>query len=81
MNFKLARNAVCKYPVFAHVGIVNDNITFNKPPTDEEQRLSANGYRSPSQMGNCPLLCCKRAVPSGIHLRFGRILADGFLAK
>ena len=95
MNFGLARNAVCKYPIFAHVDNVYANIPLAKPPTDEKQRLSASGYRSPNQMDNCPLLCCKRAVPSGIHLRFVMkqrikiqllkliviILVNGFLAN
>ena len=80
MNFRLARNAVCKYPIFAHVDNVYANIPLAKPPTDVKQRLSANGYRSPNQMGNCPLLCCMQAMLSGIGRRFVRILADGFLA-
>ena len=71
MNFSLARNAVCKYPIFAHVDNAYANIPLDKPPTDEKQRLSANGYRSPNQMGNCPLLCCKRAAPSGMQRRLG----------
>ena len=70
MNFRLARNAVCKYPIFVHVDNAYANIPLDKPPTDEKQRLSANGNRSPNQMGNCPLLCCKQAMPSGIHRRF-----------
>ena len=81
MNFKLARNAVYKYPIFAHVDNAYANIPLDKPPTDEKQRLSASGYRSPNQMGNCPLLCCMQAMPSGTGRRFVRILADGFLAK
>ena len=95
MNFRLARNAVCKYPIFAHVDNAYANIPLDKPPTDEKQRLSANGYRSPNQMGNCPLMCCKRAAPSGIHRRFVMkqrikiqllkliviILVNGFLAN
>ena len=81
MNFGLARNAVCKYPIFVHVDNAYANIPLDKPPTDEKQHLSANGNRSPNQMGNCPLLCCKQAMPSGIGRRFVRILADGFLAK
>ena len=80
MNFGLARNAVCKYPIFVHVDNAYANIPLDKPPTDEKQRLSANGYRSPNQMGNCPLLCCMQAMLSGIGRRFVRILADGFLA-
>ncbi len=95
MNFKLTRNAVYKYPIFAHVDNVYANIPLTKPPTDAKQRLSANGYRSPSQMGNCPLFCCKRAMPSGISRRFVMkqrikiqllkliviILVNGFLAN
>ena len=95
MNFGLARNAVCKYPIFAHVDNAYANIPLAKPPTDEKQRLSANGNRSPNQKGNCPLLCCRRAVPSGIHRRFVMkqrikiqllkliviILVNGFLAN
>ena len=81
MDFDLARNAVCKYPIFAHVDNVYANIPLAKPSTDEKQRLSASGYRSPNQKGNCPLLCCMQAMPSGIGRRFVRILADGFLAK
>ena len=95
MNFRLARNAVCKYPIFAHVDNAYANIPLDKPPTNEKQRLSANGNRSPNQMGNCPLLCCKRAVPSGIGRRFVMkqrikiqllkliviILVNGFLAN
>ena len=95
MNFRLARNAVYKYPIFAHVDNVNANIPLTKPPADAKQRLSANGYRSPNQKGNCPLLCCKRAAPSGIHRRFVMkqrikiqllkliviILVNGFLAN
>lgn len=95
MNFKLTRNAVYKYPIFAHVNNVYANIPLTKPPTDAKQRLSANGNRSPNQMGNCPLLCCKQAMPSGIHRRFVMkqrikiqllkliviILVNGFLAN
>ena len=95
MNFSLARNAVCKYPIFAHVDNAYANIPLDKPPTDEKQRLSANGNRSPNQMGNCPLLCCNQAMPSGIHRRFVMkqrikiqllkliviILVNGFLAN
>ena len=69
MNFRLARNAVYKYPIFAHVDNVYANIPLTKPPTDAKQRLSANGYRSPSQMGNCPLLCCMQAMSSGMQRR------------
>ena len=69
MNFRLARNAVYKYPIFAHVDNAYANIPLTKPPTDVKQRLSANGYRSPNQMGNCPLLCCKQAMPSGMQRR------------
>lgn len=95
MNFRLARNAVCKYPIFVHVDNAYANIPLDKPPTDEKQRLSANGNRSPNQMGNCPLLCCKQAMPSGIRRRFVMkqrikiqllkliviILVNGFLAN
>ena len=95
MNFRLARNAVYKYPIFAHVDNMYANIPLTKPPTDAKQRLSANGYRSPNQMGNCPLLCCKQTMPSGIHRRFVMkqrikiqllkliviILVNGFLAN
>ena len=95
MNFGLARNAVCKYPIFVHVDNAYANIPLDKPPTDEKQRLSVNGNRSPNQMGNCPLLCCKQAMPSGIHRRFVMkqrikiqllkliviILVNGFLAN
>lgn len=95
MNFGLARNAVCKYPIFVHVDNAYANIPLDKPPTDEKQRLSANGNRSPNQMGNCPLLCCKQAMPSVIHRRFVMkqrikiqllkliviILVNGFLAN
>ena len=71
MNFGLARNAVCKYPIFVHVDNAYANIPLDKPPTDEKQHLSANGNRSPNQMGNCPLLCCKQAMPSGMKRRLG----------
>ena len=95
MNFSLARNAVCKYPIFAHVDNAYANIPLDKPPTDEKQRLSANGYRSPSQKGRCPLFCCKQTMPSGISRRFVMkqrikiqllkliviILVNGFLAN
>lgn len=95
MNFDLARNAVCKYPIFAHVDNVYANIPLIKPSTDAKQRLSANGYRLPNQKGNCPLLCCMQAVPSGIDRRFVMkqrikiqllkliviILVNGFLAN
>lgn len=95
MNFKLARNAVYKYPIFAHVDNVYANIPLTKPPTDAKQRLSANGYRSPSQMGRCPLFCCMQAMPNGIGRRFVMkqrikiqllkliviILVNGFLAN
>ena len=80
MNFKLTRNAVYKYPIFAHVDNVYANIPLTKPPTDAKQRLSANGYRSPSQMGNCPLFCCMRLLRGVMQGRFVRILVDGFLA-
>ena len=71
MNFGLARNAVCKYPIFAHVDNVYANMPLGKLSTDAKQRLSASGYRLPNQKGNCPLLCCMQAVPSGIDRRFG----------
>lgn len=80
MNFRLARNAVYKYPIFAHVDNAYANIPLDKPPTDEKQRLSANGNRSPNQMGNCPLLCCKRLLRGVMQGHFVRILVDGFLA-
>ena len=80
MNFGLARNAVYKYPIFAHVDNVYANIPLTKPPTDEEQRLSANGYRSPSQMGRCPLFCCMRLLRGVMQRCLVIILADGFLA-
>ena len=80
MNFKLARNAVYKYPIFAHVDNAYANIPLDKPPTDEKQRLSANGYRSPNQMGNCPLLCCMRLLRGVMQRCLVIILADGFLA-
>ena len=69
MNFRLARNAVCKYPIFAHVDNVYANIPLTKPPTDAKQRLSANGYRSPSQKGRCPLFCCTRLLRSVMRRR------------
>lgn len=81
MNFSLTRNAVCKYPIFAHVDNAYANIPLNKPPTDAKQRLSANGNRSPNQMGNCPLLCCKRLLRSAMRRHFVIILSDEFLAK
>lgn len=95
MNFSLARNAVCKYPIFAHVDNAYANIPLDKPPTDEKQRLSANGYRSPNQMGNCPLLCCTRLLRGVMQGRFVMkqrikiqllkliviILVNGFLAN
>ena len=81
MNFKLTRNAVYKYPIFAHVDNVYANIPLTKPPTDAKQRLSANGYRSPSQMGNCPLFCCMRLLRSAMRRHFVIILSDEFLAK
>mgnify|MGYP001748364202 CR=1 len=81
MNFGLARNAVCKYPIFAHVDNVYANIPLAKPPTDAKQRLSANGYRSPSQMGNCPLFCCMRLLRSAMRRHFVIILVDEFLAR
>lgn len=95
MNFKLTRNAVYKYPIFAHVDNVYANIPLTKPPTDAKQRLSANGYRSPSQMGNCPLFCCMRLLRSAMRRRFVMkqrikiqllkliviILVNGFLAN
>ena len=71
MNFKLARNAVYKYPIFAHVDNVYANIPLAKPLTDVKQRLSANGYRSPSQKGRCPLFCCMQAMSSGMKRRLG----------
>jgi len=80
MNFGLARNAVCKYPIFVHVDNAYANIPLDKPPTDEKQRLSANGNRSPNQMGNCPLFCCTRLLRGVMQGRFVRILVDGFLA-
>ena len=64
-----------------HVDNVNANIPFNKPPTDAKQRLSANGYRSPNQKGNCPLFCCMRLLRSVMQRRFVIILVDEFLAK
>ena len=80
MNFRLARNAVYKYPIFAHVDNAYANIPLDKPPTDEKQRLSANGYRSPNQMGNCPLFCCMRLLRGVMQRCLVIILADGFLA-
>ena len=71
MNFKLARNAVCKCPIFAHVDNVYANIPLTKPPTDAKQRLSANGYRSPNQKGRCPLFCCTRLLRSVMQRRLG----------
>ena len=78
-----------------HVDNVYANIPLTKPTTEAKQRLSANGYRSPNQKGNCPLLCCMQAVPSGIDRRFVMkqqikiqllkliviILVNGFLAN
>lgn len=96
MNFRLARNAVCKYPIFAHVDNAYANIPLTKPPTDEEQRLSANGYRSPNQKGRCPLFLLyasdvewyeeaswqlRRGVSAATQGRFVIILTDEFLAK
>ena len=81
MNFRLARNAVYKYPIFAHVDNAYANIPLTKPPTDAKQRLSANGYRSPSQKGRCPLFCCTRLLRSVMQGRFVIILVDEFLAK
>ena len=95
MNFKLARNAVCKYPIFAHVDNAYANIPLTKPPTEAKQRLSANGYRSPKQKGKCPLFCCTQAMSSGMQRRFVMkqrikiqllkliviILVNGFLAN
>ena len=69
MNFRVARNAVCKYPIFAHVDNAYANIPLTKPPTDAKQRLSANGYRSPNQKGRCPLFCCTQAMSSGMQRR------------
>lgn len=63
MNFKLARNAVYKYPIFAHVDNAYANIPLTKPPTEAKQRLSASGYRSPNQMGNCPLFLLYAVAP------------------
>ena len=71
MNFRLARNAVYKYPIFAHVDNAYANIPLTKPPTEAKQRLSANGYRSPNQKGRCPLFCCTQAMPSGMKRRLG----------
>ena len=80
MNFGLARNAVCKYPIFVHVDNAYANIPLDKPPTDEKQRLSANGNRSPNQKGRCPLFCCTRLLRGVMQGCFVRILVDGFLA-
>ena len=79
MNFDLARNAVCKYPIFAHVDNVYANIPLIKPSTDAKQRLSANGYRLPNQKGNCPLFCYMRLLRSVMQGRLVRILVDDFL--
>ena len=79
MNFRLARNAVYKYPIFAHVDNAYANIPLTKPPTDVKQRLSANGNHSPNQKGNCPLFCCTRLLRSGMRRRLGSY-AGGALA-
>jgi len=54
-----------------HVNNVNANIPLTKPSTDEEQRLSASGYRSPNQKGRCPLFCCTRLLRSVMQRRLG----------